>query len=271
VRAFPIEMPSGLTYWTVLDNDLEVVTDADRFLRQVRLGRDGAELTTRTYAGALALYLRWCDRTGRDWRTAAADMGLFITWLRHAPKSRSGPDPVARGAELLAGPGIAAVRGARRINLILTVVRAFLMHGVTTGRVASEIVPMLYEVGDSRDLPVEAQREDGRLVYRMRAHHRLSEPKRPVDRATDDEVIALLRACRSCRDRLIVLLMARSGLRRGELVGLRREDIHFMVDSTPLGCRVPLHRRSGAEVRPQPDAHTRSRPAGRRDGGAARG
>jgi integrase/recombinase XerD len=32
-------MPSGLTYWTVLDGDLEVVAAADRFLRQVRLGQ----------------------------------------------------------------------------------------------------------------------------------------------------------------------------------------------------------------------------------------
>jgi integrase/recombinase XerD len=73
----------------------------------------------------------------------------------------------------------------------------------------------------------------------MWAHHRLREPKRPVDRATDEEIVALLRACRSCRDRLIVLLLARAGLRCGELVGLRREDIHFLLDSTVLGCGVP--------------------------------
>jgi hypothetical protein len=128
-------MPSGLTYWTVLDSDLEVVAAADRFLRQIRLGQDGAELTTKTYAGAVALFWRWCVRTGRDWRTAAADMGLFMTWLRHAPKEISGPDPAPYGGELLVGPGRAPARGARRINLILTAVRAFLMYGVTVGEV----------------------------------------------------------------------------------------------------------------------------------------
>jgi integrase/recombinase XerD len=32
-----------------------------------------------------------------------------------------------------------------------------------------------------------------------------------VDRASDEEIVALLRGCRSARDRLIVLLLARAG------------------------------------------------------------
>ena len=55
------------------------------------------------------------------------------------------------------------------------------------------------------------------MAWRMRARHRLHEPETTVDRASDAEIVALLRACRSARDRLIVLLMARAGLRRGEL------------------------------------------------------
>ena len=48
----------------------------------------------------------------------------------------------------------------------------------------------------------------------------------------------MLRACRSARDRLIVLLMARAGLRRGEVSGLRGSDVHLVTDSRPLGCDV---------------------------------
>jgi hypothetical protein len=36
VRAFPVRLPSGASYWTVLDEDLVVVQVADEFLRQVR-------------------------------------------------------------------------------------------------------------------------------------------------------------------------------------------------------------------------------------------
>lgn len=48
----------------------------------------------------------------------------------------------------------------------------------------------------------------------------------------------MLRGCRSARDRLIVLLMARAGLRRGEVCGLRRGDVHLLLDSRALGCQV---------------------------------
>lgn len=52
------------------------------------------------------------------------------------------------------------------------------------------------------------------------------------------KIVALLGGCWSARDRLIVLLMARAGLRRGELCGLRRSDVHLLLDSRLLGCEV---------------------------------
>jgi integrase/recombinase XerD len=105
-------------------------------------------------------------------------------------------------------------------------------------------VPLLYELASERDLPVHAQREDGPMSWRMRARHRLHEPESAVDRASDAEIVAVLGACRSARDRLLVLLMARAGLRRGEVCGLRRCDVHLGLDSRPLGCdaeRAHLH------------------------------
>ena len=54
----------------------------------------------------------------------------------------------------------------------------------------------------------------------------------------------MLRACRSTRDRLIVFLLARAGLHRGELTGLRRSDLHLLPDSTVLGCPVKRARDS---------------------------
>ena len=48
----------------------------------------------------------------------------------------------------------------------------------------------------------------------------------------------VLGACGSARDRLIVLLMVRAGLRRGEVLGLRRSDVHLLADSRQLGCGI---------------------------------
>ena len=65
-----VTMPSGERYWTVLDDELRVVPEADAFLRHVRFGRDGSELTTKAYAGGIALFFRWCAQTGRSWHAA---------------------------------------------------------------------------------------------------------------------------------------------------------------------------------------------------------
>ena len=237
MRAFPVRLPSGARYWTVLDEDLAVVPVADGFLRQVRFGRDGAESTTKSYAHSIALFLRWCARTGRTWQAGAGQLALFMGWLQHAGPGVSGAGADAGGA-VVAGPGVAPARSARRVNGVLTAVRSMVVHAVAAGQAGGDLLPLLYEVADDRDLPAAARDADGRMAWRLRARHRLHEPERPVDRASDEQIVALLRACRSARDRLIVLLMARAGLRRGELCGLRRSDVHLLADSRPLGCEV---------------------------------
>src|SRR6266699_6393813 len=121
MRAFAVRLPSGQRYWTVLDGDLQVVAVADAFLRHQRFGRDGAESTTKAYAHAIALFLRWCARTGRGWQAGVEQFGLFMVWLAHAGPSASGAE--AAGATgsgvVLAGPGVAPARCPSRIDGVL--------------------------------------------------------------------------------------------------------------------------------------------------------
>lgn len=239
MRAFPVRLPSGQRYWTVLDDDLRVIGVADEYLRHQRFGRDGAESTTKAYAHAIALFLRWCARTGRSWQVGVEQFALFMTWLAHAGPLASGVETISGVSGLvMAGPGAVAARCPSRINGVLTAVRGMVVHAVATGNGPAGLVSMLYEVADDRDLPAESRGDDGRLAWRMRARHRLREPETAVDRASDEQIVALLRASRSARDRLVVLLMARAGLRRGEVCGLRRSDVHLLVDSRQLGCEI---------------------------------
>jgi site-specific recombinase XerD len=240
VRVFLVRLPSGVRYWTVLGEDLAVVSVADSFLRHVRFGRDGAESTTKAYAGGIALFLRWCARTGRTWQAGIEQFGLFMVWLGHAGPAASGVE-VSAGSVVLAGPGSVPVRSARRINAVLTAVRGMVVHAVAEGTGPGRLVGLLYEVADDRDLPgaARARGEAGQMSWRMRARHRLHEPEARVERAADGDIVAVLGGCRSARDRLIVLLMARAGLRRGEVLGLRRSDVHLMADSRGLGCEIP--------------------------------
>src|SRR5665811_174100 len=151
MRAFPVIMPSGVRYWTVLDEDLSVVAVADSFLAHVRFGRDGAESTTKSYAHSIALYLRWCAGTGRTWQVGLEQLGLFMTWLAHAGPAASGVDAAAGAGTVLAGPGTPPARGARRINGVLSAVRSMVVHAVSTGQGPGHLVSLLYEVADDRD------------------------------------------------------------------------------------------------------------------------
>ena len=128
---------------------------------------------------------------------------MFITWRKFIPSGQQ------RGA-VVAGPGAKPVRCERRINRILVAVRGFLKFAVSAGEVPQWRLAALYEIADRRELPIEAQGEDSRLALRMRARHRLHEPESGVDRASDVEIVAMFTACRSARDRLIVLLLARA-------------------------------------------------------------
>lgn len=111
MRAFPVKLPSLVRYWTVVDDGYRVVRVADEYLRHLRLGQDAAESTTKAYAEALVLYLRWCEQTSRDWRTAVERLGGFITWLKHTP---SDPDaPVSRVPRVQRIPERSSNRSAR--------------------------------------------------------------------------------------------------------------------------------------------------------------
>ena len=123
MRAFPVRLPSGQRYWTVLDEDLQVVPVADGFLRQQRFGRDGAESTTKAYAHAIALFLRWCARSGRSWPT----------WRRSpagAPSGCSRPfqrTHVSVSSSRIEDTEPLALPGRHLLNLAILVVSAVLM------------------------------------------------------------------------------------------------------------------------------------------------
>ena len=116
MRAFMVKLPSGVRYWTVVDDALVTVGDADAYLRHLRLGRDAAELTTRSYAGAIALFFRWCDLRGLHWQAGVEHIGLFMTWLRHAAVAPSTSGNGEGTGELLAGPGARPVRAACNLH-----------------------------------------------------------------------------------------------------------------------------------------------------------
>lgn len=225
-RAFRIALPDGRAYWTVVDDSYVKVAVADAFLFDLRFGADRAESTTRVYAGELARFLSWCDRTGRSLEKGAGQLSSFVLLLRTTPTVRAGA-----GQGRPPGPG--------RVNHVLAVVREFYKHAAAAGAVGGGVLAALYEVSDDRNLPAELRSEGGGLRYRARPRHRLR-AERPAgpEAATKAEWEALLEAAGSWRDRFLLVLLKFTGVRIGEALGMRRSDVHFMGSSTSVGCGV---------------------------------
>jgi len=210
----------------VVDGDYLKAPAADEFLFELRFGRDRSESTTRVYAGALATFLTWCARSGREPEDGARDLSRFVLFLRTTPTTRAGA-----GQGRPPGPG--------RINHVLVVVREFFKHAVAHRAVAADVLAALYEVADDRSLPAELRPETGGLRYRARPRHRLSAPRAgSPPAASQQEWEALLEAASSWRDRSLLVLLWFSGMRIGEVLGLRRSDLHLSTSSTGLGCAV---------------------------------
>lgn len=249
-------LPDGRAYWTVVDDGYARVEVADRFLFDHRFGRDRAESTSRMYAGELAGFLSWCDRSGRNLEDGARDLSRFVLFLRTTPTTRPG-----------AGQG--RPPAADRINHVLAVVREFFKHAVASGAVDGGVLASLYEVADDRHLPAELRDETGGLRYRAAPRHvlRASHPARP-NAASQAEWEALLGAASWWRDRFLLVLLWFTGMRIGESLGLRRSDLHLMASSTSVGCQLPgphLHvvRRDNPNGSWAKSRHTRSVPVGR--------
>lgn len=115
----------------------------------------------------------------------------MVIWLKHTPFDPEAPT---------VGPGLPQVRGPGRINRILAA-GSWIPAARCRGRQrAAEVPAMLFEVSDDRHLPVQARGENAALDYVARPRHRLSEPEVRVDRASDEEVLALLGACWTARE-----------------------------------------------------------------------
>ncbi len=223
-RAFVVRLPSQTSYWTVVDEEYRPVEVVDHYLQHLRFGRGRAVSTNRQYACTLALFLSWCSLTGRRWSDAPSDLHLFVMWLRMTPIERK-------------GSSVGLARGDRRINQVLSVVREFFKHAAATGAADPSVLAALYEIADDRHRPAELRPEGGGLRYVAQPRHRLREQHRDSpDAASPEEFLALLRACQHNRERLLLGVLYFCGLRLGEALGLRREDLHFMPSSRSLGC-----------------------------------
>jgi integrase/recombinase XerD len=247
-RAFRFVTDAG-AYWSVVnDATYETVVAPDRFLQYVRFGRGRAESTTRKYAEAIALYLSYCANRSADW--AEPDITAFQMWLRVVPP-HGRPD----ASSWCLGSAVPA-RGDNHINLISYAVCEMFKFAATEGLWRADKLGLLFETtqvrirsGDRRHASVSA--------LTLRRRHRLRTlPRRRRD-APVEVFKALIGVCQNSRDVFLLAVLATTGLRRGEVLGLRLSDLHLLPTSTLVGCQeegphlhvVPRENSNGARVK----------------------
>ncbi|WP_198535494.1 tyrosine-type recombinase/integrase [Streptomyces caatingaensis] len=209
----------------VVDESFELHGQACSFLT-------GREFNTgRTYAPRVALYLSWCKEFGVAWNEPTlAQLMAFQRWLVEEPLPPRSRRP---GAER-------RYREKGTANQITGTVTDFLRWCSLAGLgVPQTVVTMLVAPRFLRFAPAGFDPgEDGQnlQIEARRLKFRVAVPG--YEWLTDEEIHQVLAVTTHARDRFLVGLLAVTGMRIGEALGLRREDMHVLPDSRLLGCQV---------------------------------
>jgi integrase/recombinase XerD len=207
--------------WTVLGDDHRPVEPVERFLSYLA-SIEKSPNTIKAYAHDLKDWMTYLGRHGVDWRTAQLeDVAGFVAWLRVPPQARDG-----RVAVL---PTVAPHCSAASVNRKLSAVTSFCgfhaRHGVELSALLVTLQPATGPGGNAA------------TSYRPFLHHvskrggerrrtiQLKAPKALPKVLTVQQVQAILDACEHLRDRLLFALMLDTGVRVGDALGLRHEDI----------------------------------------------
>lgn len=211
----------GTVVWVVVDAELVVHREASDFLRALA-GASRSPHTIRAYAGRVALFLGWCEEHGVDWKKIAlVELGSFKHFLETVPI------------------GVRRVRTGATVNAILTAVCELLRFCARSGVIEAAVADQLSEPRWLRFVPPGFEAGEAGQFRTVRARQVRARAQTPFPEAlTFEQAQAVLSCCRRPREVFMVRLLLDSGLRIGEALGLRREDMHMLADSRALGCAV---------------------------------
>ena len=202
---------SARTVWLVVDDGYLPIEPIRRFLVYL----DDVERspnTLRAYAHHLKLfwdYLAWAKLAWTD--VGLSDLAGFLAWLRQqVPDGAQFQDRSARRSESTVNAILSAVNTFYDFHERLGDIKNFERYQLVFRRGGAN-KPFLHHI--SKGQPVRA-----RLV-KVRAPRRLPRTLEP------GQVEALLSACTHLRDKLLVCLLRDTGMRIGQVLGLRHADM----------------------------------------------
>lgn len=214
-------MPDGTTLvrWHLLDNNYQLIKPVERFLRFKQRG-GSATGTIKTYAEKLQALWQYFEIKGFDWRNfELRHLAEFGYWYL------TGGLLLDSSVAPINSDNIPTRRNEKTVNLAQTAVTQFYEFHASTGTVEDE------QLREYR-MPRGAQRSGLLAGYRKQKpvgckKVRYKESHKFPGCLTQSQILTLIDACRTARDKLILWLLADTGMRKGELLGLHLSDVNW--------------------------------------------
>jgi len=235
-------MPGGgVESWTVLGDDGVPVEPVERFLGYLA-SIERSPNTVKAYAHDLKDWFAFLDARALDWRAATLeDVAGFVAWLRLPPAAREG-----RVAVL---PTVGHHCGESSVNRKLAALTSFCEFHARHGVALAGLLVTMQPAGRGRS-PASSFKPFLHHVTNNTAQRRrtvkLAAPSRRPQVLTVSEVQAILDACVHLRDRLLFALLLDTGMRIGEALGLRHEDLGIAEKQVAV---VPRHNDNRARAK----------------------
>ena len=220
MRVQRVLMPdSGRESWTLLGEDLVPVEPVERFLAYLA-SVEKSPNTVKAYAHDLKDWWVYLVGHGLSWQAVTLeDVAGFVAWLRLPPKARDG-----RVAVL---PTVERHCSAASVNRKLAALTSFCefhaRHGVKLAGLLVRMQPAGRPGSATSFKPFLHHVTKGKPDLRRAIKLKTSSPRPKV--LTAEQVQVILDACEHLRDRLLFALLLDTGVRIGEALGLRHEDM----------------------------------------------
>jgi integrase/recombinase XerD len=208
--------------FVVVDRSYTQHQEAGDYLRWLR-DRDVSPNTQRMYASRIARFLSSCDRQSIDWRQ--------LEWeALRGYRDRLARESLERGRP----------RKASTVNAHMRSVVDFCVFAVHMGWMPADLVKQLQARVRSPKIrpPASGYRDPMMVAQPLTSVLKLREAKSRPKTVEYEHLDQVLDAAANARDKFLVVLLLQTGLRIGEALGLRRDDLHFLPDSRNDGCRV---------------------------------
>lgn len=207
-----IKLPSsGQITWILIGDNYLPINPVNDYLRYLD-SLEKSPNTIENYAYHLKLFWEFLSQKHVDWKEVGElQLADFILWLRS-------PDPKVASIKPQE-----AKRTERTINTILSAVYSFYQFHQRNGTVKNTELYQEVKILNPKYKPLLYEMIKNKAVKTKLL--KLKEPKIFPGTLTSEKVQKLVNSCNSLRDKFLIKLLFETGIRIGEALGLRHEDV----------------------------------------------